>query len=75
MPGKPSGDEPVKDQCLGIGRTLGAEIQVLGAERRPEPPQPAVAPEQAIRVQGTRLSYGRNLWMSAWHESAAYLPP
>jgi hypothetical protein len=20
-------------------------------------------------------SYGRNLWMSPWHESAAYLPP
>jgi hypothetical protein len=22
-----------------------------------------------------RWSYGRNLWMSLWHESAAYLPP
>jgi hypothetical protein len=23
----------------------------------------------------TNTSYGRNLWMSPWHESAAYLPP
>jgi hypothetical protein len=22
-----------------------------------------------------KRSYGRNLWMSPWHESAAYLPP
>jgi hypothetical protein len=22
-----------------------------------------------------KLSYGRNLWVSPWHESAAYLPP
>jgi hypothetical protein len=21
------------------------------------------------------MSYGRNLWVSPWHESAAYLPP
>jgi hypothetical protein len=27
----------------------------------------------AMRVD--RVSYGRNLWMSSWHESAAYLPP
>jgi hypothetical protein len=24
---------------------------------------------------GTAGSYGRNLWMSPWHENAAYLPP
>jgi hypothetical protein len=33
----------------------------------------------AVGVLRERLeavqSYGRNLWMSPWHENAAYLPP
>jgi hypothetical protein len=28
-----------------------------------------------LRSADVDNSYGRNLWMSPWHESAAYLPP
>jgi hypothetical protein len=32
-------------------------------------------PERYWTSPARRASYGRNLWMSPWHESAAYLPP
>jgi hypothetical protein len=37
----------------------------------------ASAADERAREAHRRLSpsYGRNLWMSPWHEDAAYLPP
>jgi hypothetical protein len=43
-------------------------------------PDPSGADQFDAEHQATDLvtgfeSYGRNLWMSPWHENAAYLPP
>jgi len=31
--------------------------------------------EGRVNPASCQASYGRNLWMSPWHENAAYLPP
>ena len=53
MLSEPSGDQPIKDERLRLGR-LGTEVQVLGPERRSQPPQPAIPGQQPVGVHGPR---------------------
>jgi hypothetical protein len=40
-----------------------------------QPDPHALLRSASLSWQSSGESYGRNLWMSLWHESAAYLPP
>jgi hypothetical protein len=53
--GKPPGDKPVQDQRLRASHRRRAEVQILGREGRPEPPQAAGPTKQTIRPQRTPL--------------------
>jgi hypothetical protein len=54
------------------------------ADDKHEPDQPRQKTPQGHEIpvptrkqvfRDLEKSYGRNLWMSPWHEDAAYLPP